>query len=129
MSSSPVDISAGSADNTTAPARQTFLTLGNAIFITILAVIVRVLLTPSIGAQFPFSTVYFAVTFAAWYGVWRPALVSATLGYLCVAFFIIPPYHSFLLKSTADYIGASIFFFLCLTSALFSEAQRRAQSR
>lgn len=129
MSVPAADTSSTTAVNSVPQARSIYIQTGGAIAITILALVVRIMLTPTVGSQFPFATVYFAVTFAAWYGGWRPALISAFLGYLGVSYFIVSPYHSILLHSPADYIGASIFFFLSFSSAFFIESQRRAQTR
>jgi two-component sensor histidine kinase len=105
------------------------LAYGCAILTIALALLARMLLIPYIGAQFPFATVYLAVIITAWYGGLRPAVLATVLGYLGVAYFVIPPYHTLILHGLSDYIGAGIYLFISLTSALFSEAQHRAQAR
>lgn len=94
-----------------------------------LALWARLLMTPSLGAQFPFVTVFFAVTLTAWCGGLFPALFASLLGYLGVAYYLLPPVHNFALRNRADVIGAGFYLFISLTTALFSEAQHKAQAR
>jgi PAS domain S-box-containing protein len=109
--------------------RSMYLAYGCAILSTVLALLLRIALTPYIGAQFPYATVYFAVTLTAWLGGFRPAMVATVLGFLGAAYFIIPPYHSLALYGLTDYIGTGIYFFISISSAIFSEAQHKAQAR
>ncbi len=109
--------------------RSAALAYGCAIASVVLTLLVRVLLTPYIGSQYPFATVYFAVTLTAWYGGMYPALFASALGYFGVAYFVTTPHHSLAPDGVSGYIGAGMYFFLSLTAALFSEAQHKAQAR
>jgi CheY-like chemotaxis protein len=55
------------------------------------AVLVRLLLEPLLGNQFPFPTLLFAVLLTAWYRGSRPALAAVILGAVAVDYFLIPP--------------------------------------
>jgi len=109
--------------------RSAMLSYGVALSTCALAVTARFALTPYIGTHYPYSTVFFAVIVSAWYGGLYPALLAAVLGFLGVSFFVLPPLHSFVLHSPDDIAGATIYLFISLSTALFSEAQHRAQAR
>ena len=109
--------------------RLLLMQYGCAAVATIVAVCARFLLTPYIHEQFPYATVYFAVTLAAWYGGLGPALLAVLLGYLGIVYFVIPPTHSFLVHGLANWIGTLIFIFLGLFSAGLSGSMKRAQEK
>lgn len=109
--------------------RQFLLRYGCAIISTTLALIVRMLLMPAVQARFPYALMYFAITLTAWYGGFGPALFAMIVGYLEVAYFLVPPYHTFVITNVYDLIGFVVFVFLGLANILFSESLRRAQAR
>jgi PAS domain S-box-containing protein len=108
-------------------------TLAARYFIALLAVVlatsVRMLLDPYLGYQHPFLTYFIAVTFVAWYGGLGPALVSLALGFLAADWFFIPPVNTFEIFGVPNAVGVALYFFIGLTSAGISEAQRNAQRR
>ena len=108
--------------------RPLSLVYGVAVLSSAVALLARVLLTPYIQAKYPFTTFFLAVMITAWYGGLGPGLLAAALGYLGAAFFI-PPYHNLVPHDTSDYIGAGIFLFVSVCSALLSESQHKAQTR
>jgi PAS domain S-box-containing protein len=57
----------------------------------VLAVALRLLLSPLIGDEFPFATVFLAILVTAWYGGFLPALTAVIWGGLGSAFFLMPP--------------------------------------
>lgn len=109
--------------------RSARLSYGVAILSSAVAIGVRMLLTPFINAQFPFTTIYFAVIVTAWFGGLYPALLASLLGYLGISYFLISSNHSGALNGFYDFIGTGVYFFISLSTALFSEAQHKAQAR
>ena len=61
-----------------------------AVVVVALATGVRLLLTPWIGDQFPFATLFLAVLIAAWYGGFWPGLTSSVAGAAASALFLLP---------------------------------------
>jgi PAS domain S-box-containing protein len=66
---------------------------------------VRGLLTPLLGQQNPYHTVWLAVVFSAWYCGLGPSIVTTLLGALGVWFWFLPPFHSFAAKSKTEFFG------------------------
>ena len=64
---------------------------GVAVLTTAAALIVRGLADPWLGNAVPFSTLYAAVAVAVWCGGFRPALLTAGLGYVGINYLLIPP--------------------------------------
>jgi PAS domain S-box-containing protein len=68
---------------------MTALYYGGAVALTVLAVLVRWLIAPLLGAYLPFPTLYAAVALTAWLGGYRPALVAAVLGYVACLWLLV----------------------------------------
>ncbi len=94
-----------------------------------LATLVRLCLSPVLGADLPFITFFLPVVFAAFYGGMGPALLALILGTLSAAFFFIHPAHSLTIAAPAPLLGLALFFSVGLTSAFLCEALRHAQRR
>jgi PAS domain S-box-containing protein len=62
-----------------------------AIGCVVLATLIRWLLTPVLGNQFPFATLFFAVMAAAWFGGLGPGLAATLVGAGAAFFFLLQP--------------------------------------
>src|SRR4051794_8939266 len=60
-----------------------------------LAILIRELLTPVWGTNFPFLTLFPAALISSWYGGLGPGLITAALSALAAAYLWIPPTYSF----------------------------------
>jgi PAS domain S-box-containing protein len=60
----------------------------SAVGAVLVAVLLRWLLTPWLGDQLPFATVFCAISVAVWAGGYRPALLAAALGYVACAWIL-----------------------------------------
>jgi two-component system, cell cycle sensor histidine kinase and response regulator CckA len=94
-----------------------------------IAIVLRLLLDPLLGLQFPFATVLFAVLVTALYGGFRPALVAVALGTLASDYFLLPPRGSFQVADIDGIVG--LFLFICtgLGIALLARALHAARQR
>src|SRR4051812_37767148 len=110
-------------------ARSTAIDCGIAMGGVAIAIIVRQLLDPYLGAHQPFSTFYIAVFFAAWFGGWVPALVTLGLSALAADYCFMEPRRSLMLNTSEEMIGLLTFFFVGTAAILFSEANRAARER
>src|SRR5579863_5446597 len=72
---------------------------GLAILAAITALLLRHLLTPLLGENNPYHTVWAAVVFSAWYcGLW-PSILTTFLSVVGVWYWFLPPAHSFALDN------------------------------
>ncbi len=100
-----------------------------AVLAVLAALLIRMLLAPYLGGQFPFVTVYFVILIVAWNAGLRPALLAIAVGYLGATYFFVPPYFSLATHGISQTIGAGFFLFMSLATAALSEARRTAQAR
>jgi PAS domain S-box-containing protein len=101
---------------------------GVAIGATVLALYLRYLLTPLLGGHSPYHTVWLAVIFCSWYLGVGPSIVCSLLSAFSIAYFFLPPFHSFLIQDRAERYG--LFWFLVFSGAIIAlgESNRRGAS-
>ena len=101
-----------------------------AILAAFFALLLRQLLTPFLGENNPYHTVWAAVVFSVWYCGLGPAVVAALIGVIGVWYWFLPPTHSFVLDDPKTAISGMIgfLFFAGLIIAL-GESARRALDR
>lgn len=95
----------------------------------LLALAVRVVLDPHLGDRHPFTTFYAAVTIAAWFGGFGPALMASLLGWIIADWWFTAPRFSFGVHSVPDLVGVITFLFVGVAVASFSGAMRSARLR
>jgi PAS domain S-box-containing protein len=93
--------------------RETLLHYGGAIAVTALAVVLRLLLDPWLGDYLPFPTLYGAVALTFWFGGYRPALLSAVLGFLACEWLFVEPRGELGLGNTRNLIGLCLYILSC----------------
>ncbi len=96
-----------------------------ALLATAAALFLRKLLIPLIGEQYPYNTLFLAVVVSAWYGGMGPAIVTTVLGGGAILYWLLPPYHSFAVRSPAEMFGLLTFLLLSTVIAALGEATRR----
>jgi PAS domain S-box-containing protein len=102
---------------------------GIAVVSVALAVGLRRLLDPAVGDEFPFATLFFAVTFCAWYGGFGPALLAVLLGAITSDYFLLPPRGSFGLHGRDQQVGMGLYVAVGAGIALLGGEMRRAEDR
>src|ERR1700693_1178555 len=76
-----------------------------AVLAAVLALLLRQALSPLLGANSPYFTVWAAVVFSAWYcGLW-PSIVTTLINALGVWYWFLPPVHSFRVEDPKTQIG------------------------
>ncbi|MDZ4717400.1 MAG: PAS domain S-box protein [Roseiflexaceae bacterium] len=100
-----------------------------AVLSIMLATWVRLLLDPIVGLGFPFTTLFFAVLFTAWYGGFGAAVAAATLGTLCSAYFVLPPRGTFAVTGLDQQAGLVLYLFTSLGIALLGGSMHTARRR
>jgi signal transduction histidine kinase len=101
-----------------------------AILAAIFALVVRGLLTPFLGENNPYHTVWAAVVFSAWFCGLGPSILTAVIGVAGVWYWFLPPFHSFGLRDPRTSISGMIgFLFFSGLIILLGESNRRSLAR
>ncbi len=87
----------------------------------------RILLTPILGYELPFITLFPAVFFAAWIGGLGPALVATAVGGALGLYFFFPPALSLDMVGAVAPLGAVLFTLTGVAAGWLGESKHRAQ--
>ena len=93
-----------------------------------IALVLRLLLAPLLGATNPYHTVWAAVVFSAWYRGLGPSILSVIAGALGVSYLFLQPFHSLRIASSADAFGFVGFLILSGLIVALGEVNRHSQS-
>jgi PAS domain S-box-containing protein len=96
-----------------------------AILATVVALFLRRLLTPLLGENNPYHTMWLAIVFSAWYCGLGPSIVTAVGGMLGVWYWFLPPFHSLAIQNKADIFGAIWFLVFSGVIIALGQANRR----
>jgi signal transduction histidine kinase/CheY-like chemotaxis protein len=83
--------------------------------LAVCAVMLRYFLVPWLGYDVRYASLFGAIAIAVWMGGWRPAVLTAVLGYVLTQLFLVIPFGRFVLDDASDYVGLVIF---ALTSSV-----------
>jgi signal transduction histidine kinase len=106
--------------------RQNLTRYAIAVGVALLAVFSRKLLTPVLGSDNPYHTVWLAVMFAAFYCGIGPAIVSVFVSALGVWYWLLPPYASFKARSSTEVFGMAGFLVFSAVITALGEYTRRS---
>src|SRR5258708_20910915 len=86
----------------------------------VVALLLRRLLTPLLGENNPYHTLWAAVVFSAWFFGVGPSILTALIGVLGVWYWFLPPFHSFVLEDAKSAISGMLgfLFFSCFVIVL-----------
>jgi PAS domain S-box-containing protein len=101
---------------------------GFAVGAAVAAVVVRWLLDPMIGDLFPFITLFGAVAGAVWFGGYRPAILTAVLGYAACQVIFVPP-RGVLGLTEVNLVGLAAYAVTCALIIGFGQAAVVAKRR
>jgi signal transduction histidine kinase len=103
---------------------------GLAVLAVIVALLLREVLTPLLGENNPYHTVWAAVVFSAWYCGLGPSVVTTVLSLVGVWYWFLPPTHSFALENPETAISGMVgFLFFSSFIIALGEANRRSFAR
>jgi signal transduction histidine kinase len=103
---------------------------GLALLAAIAALLLRALLSPLFGSQYPYLTLWTAIVFAARYCGLGPSILATLFGGVGVWYWFLPPSHSFAVHDPKTGISGTIGFFLFSGLIIaFGEDNRRSLSR
>jgi signal transduction histidine kinase len=129
MQADPNSVQAGHTSKD-GDSREQLRRYGLAALAAIVALGLRELLTPLLGENNPYHTVWAAVVFCAWYCGLGPSILTAVLSLFGVWYWFLPPPHSFALDDPRTAISGMLGFlvFSSLIIAL-GESNRRSLAR
>src|ERR1700739_1572497 len=101
-----------------------------AVLATLVALLLREMLTPLFGTTNPYHTLWPAVVFSAWYCGVGPSVVSTLLGVVGVWYLFLPPIYSFALQNPEVAISGMVGFLVFSGFIIaLGEANRRSKER
>jgi signal transduction histidine kinase len=103
---------------------------GLALLAAMAALLIRELLSPFLGPDNPYHTVWAAVVFSAWYCGVGPAILTTLFGGIGVWYWFLPPVRSFHLQDPRTEISGMVgFLFFSGLIIVLGEANRRSLNR
>ena len=103
---------------------------GLAVLATLVALLLREVLTPLFGTTNPYHTVWLAVAFSAWYCGTGASIVAVLLSIVGVWYLFLPPIHSFALQNPEIEISGMVGFLVFSGFIIaLGEANRRSNAR
>jgi signal transduction histidine kinase len=109
--------------------RRPFSRYGLAVVAGGVALALRFLLTPLLGSENPYHTVWLGVVFCAWFCGVGPSIVATLLMVAGVWYWFIPDYHSFALASASEIFGLAGFLLFASVIITIGERARRTQAK
>ena len=101
-----------------------------AILAALVALLLRKMLSPLLGAENPYLTVWAAIVFSAWYCGIGPSVACALVCALGVWYWFLPYANSFALQNPkAEISGMALFLVLSGFVIALGEANRRSKAR
>ena len=111
------------------PPRSQVGQYGTAVLSVIIALLLRMALSPVLQSRAPFIMMFPAVVVAAWSGGWRPGLLAVALSTLISWFLFSPPAFSFRLTELTDQLTIGIFVLNGIGISAIAESQHRGRRR
>lgn len=100
-----------------------------AVLVAVAVVMVRFALNGVLGDLHPFHLPLLGVVLVAWYGGFRPGMVTLAVTTVLIAFLFLPPQGSFVIERLADVIGIALFLFTGLGVCVLGQLQQTAHQR
>jgi len=95
----------------------------------LLMVVVRILLSPTLGYELPFITLFPAVFVAAWIGGLGPALAATAASMVLALYFFFPPAMSLDAPGAVAPLGAALFILTGVAAGWLGQSKLRAQTQ
>ena len=89
----------------------------------------RALLTPVLGFELPFITLFPALFFAAWVGGLGPSLLATVVGAACALVLFFPPAYSLSITGPVANLGVALFVLIGLIAGALGESRLRVLDR
>ena len=100
-----------------------------ALFVGVLAILIRAALDPLLNDDHIFVVALLAVVYVSWQYGFRPALVTLVIAVAGYMYFFVPPRNTFFIVGLGNQLAVALFFFCGVACAALGESQRVAQRR
>ncbi|WP_397569100.1 DUF4118 domain-containing protein [Schlesneria sp. T3-172] len=100
-----------------------------ALLFVFLATILRMVLDPLLGEEFPFVPYLCAIVFSFYFGGLGPALMTMALGFIATGYFFLTPRGSVLINNLQSQIGGGFYLLVGGSTILLMEGMKAAQRR
>jgi len=100
---------------------------GTALATIAAALLIRRAVSPLLGSELPYITLFPAVAFCAWYCGVGPSILSTILALIGARYWFIAPVHSLRLENVAATVGILIFLVATVIVMLMGETRRRRE--
>lgn len=100
-----------------------------ALLFVLLATIVRMVLDPVLGEEFPFVPYLCAIVFSFYFGGLGPSLMTMALGFVATGYFFLTPRGSVLINNLQSQIGGAFYLAVGGSTILLMEGMKAAQRR
>jgi len=105
--------------------KRTIANYAMGILVAVAALALRRTLSPALGNQNPYHTLWLAVVFSAWYCGIGPAIVTVIVGGLGIWYWFLPPTGSWHILTLQELYGMLGFIFFSALIILLGESTRR----
>ncbi len=109
--------------------RPALVGYGTAAVAVALAVLARMAFAPFVEGRLLYATFFAAVATTAWLSGWRPALMSAVLGFLAAKWLFISPRYTLRFEDTEDVLVTSMYFIVSLVIIIVIHNVQRDRDR
>jgi two-component system sensor histidine kinase/response regulator len=98
-----------------------------AILFTAVVFLIRCLMDPLLGGHYAITPFMFAVAVSAWYGGWKPGLLSLALSVALASYFFMHPRGSFMISGVEHQTGTILYLLASVGGLALFESLRRAK--
>ena len=99
-----------------------------ALLAIVVALLVRLALSPLLGDYVPYITLFPAIAFCAWYCGVGPSILSVVLALIGTKYWFIPPVDSLRIVGTAQIVSILVFLLASSVLVVMGEARRRREA-
>jgi signal transduction histidine kinase len=102
---------------------------GSAVCILVASLVLHWFMLPWLGYSYPFASSFASVAIAVWLGGWRPATLTAMIGYVVAGVWLSATDAPFGVTDVSSILGLGLYALTCAVVIGLGEAMRQARDR
>ncbi len=102
---------------------------GSAVCILVASLVLHWFMLPWLGYSYPFASSFASVAIAVWLGGWRPATLTAAIGYVVAGVWLTEDAAAFEFGNVSSLLGLGLYALTCAVVIGLGEAMRQARDR